>query len=76
MEKPAMESKKFSSMLVGIGSSLIAGAALVAFGGPAIIPVIAPYVFGAITAISGVHIGGQAVVDYKNENAKAQGKKE
>jgi hypothetical protein len=63
--KTALESKKFLSMVVGVLACLAAGTAA-GFAGPVGVTVL-PYVIGGITAICGVQIGGQAVVDYKNE---------
>ena len=60
--KHPLESKKFVSMLVGVLGCLVAGAAAVAFGGPAGVSAL-PYVVGGIVAISGAHLGIQGLVD-------------
>lgn len=63
--KQPLESKKFVSMLVGMVGVLVAGASAVAWGGALGLSAL-PYVIGGITAICGVHIGGQTIQDFTN----------
>ena len=56
-------SKKGQGLIFGIAATLLAGAAAVAVGGPAIIPSVIQYVIGGIVAMTTTHQIAQAQQD-------------